>query len=294
MFCGCASDPSRLTDDEASAADDLPAPTKDDSESMPVVYEDALVTVRADATSPATAKAIAQRTEDAWRFDLDQLSWSEPPTLSSEPLTVLAYSAKEIATRYPGLAAGALGGDKIFVNAEQILSVPGLLAHELSHAQSSRMGGGLPHTLEEGKAVVIQRLYTHELGDAYAGAAATATYLKALTPSAADAAITEFMFASESTGHLKEDERVGALVVEFLRVKMSIPSVLPQIADCVELMSATSATTTSARLTRFQEAFTTEFGLSFSDLRDQLWTYLADTQDSPAQRLTGTTLTSTY
>jgi hypothetical protein len=261
---------------------------------LPVEFEDGKVIVQTDTASSSEARAIALLAEDAWQFDLASLRWSDPPALDAEPLTVLALSSSELSSRFHGIAAGAMGRTTVVVNAEEILNEPGVMAHELSHVQMTRMGGGLPHTLEEGKAVVLQRMYLHAQGVPYPSGHDAASYYETVTPAVADQAISEFMFGGESGGDVNRDERTGALVVEYLRVKAPVPFVdmLPQLADCVEVMSETPATGPAQRLARFQQAFVIEFGITFASVRSGLGSFLSN--EHGAARISDTVLTSQY
>jgi hypothetical protein len=259
----------------------------------PILFDDGRLTVRSSVMTAAAAGELAATAERAYAFDLAQLEWSSPPELD-DSFDLVILSTQAMQSEYPGLGGGAIGDrEVVFDRATTLLpAFPGVLAHELSHIQMSRMGGGLPHTLEEGKAIVLQRMYLHDLGIAFPEASATEAAYLALTPATADAAIAGFMFAPEADSPIQQDERVGALLVEYARGKLAspYPEMLAQLADCVEIMSSSTA----AELPRFDAAFVTELGMTFAQLRASFDAFVASTTGDPATRASETAVAPTY
>jgi hypothetical protein len=287
FLTACASPAVDVGDDPG--ADLVTDGTKDDGASgLPVIYDNGSVSVVSDTAVANDAPRWAKMIEDVYQFDLDELKWSSPPLLSAQPLKLQALSPTLFQKLHPGTAAVAMGTGTI-ASSIAVLSragTPGVLAHEVSHIQMAREGGGLPHVFEEGKAGVLQRQYLIKLGVPVHPAP---IMLSADRQTAADR-LDGFMYQPYDISGGQEP--LAVLFIEYLRVGLGYGDAMMRMAWLVETIQELKNEGWTESLPRFQRAFDVVFGMKFADARAAYLDYVQATEGNAAQRLAGTVLQS--
>jgi hypothetical protein len=262
--------------------------------------------VRVVSNDPSVTSNVAQAYADnlvaAYRYDLSRLDWTHPVFLSDMPITFGVLTPDSMKAWFPGNASVTLGPTHFAMSAVTAAEPQayGIEVHELSHVQSARAGGGLPHFLEEGKAQSLQLAALRERG-----IADPSPHRQTLTNVTADVvaeSLQRFRFGPMQQSTLGADETIGGFFVEFLRTRMgpngetdapgagAFPDAFHRIAQTLEDIVAQGGNTglPDEREQAFEQAFESVFGVPLGAAVASCTALVADTSGDPAARLAGT------
>jgi len=260
------------------------------------VYRDAQVRVVSDAgMTSAQGHALADRVEEAYRFDARKQHWPDTEPLG-KTITVAALSRGAFA-QVTGDTSGSVAGvttspDVFAMPASQATrrSADGdaTIAHELGHVQDLREAGRrisqVPIYLQEGKEYLLGDMYPSSRG-------ATGHSLQSVTwelgrISGADALDVMRNFRTvrdeAEAGPLGfRGEVVGALFVEFLRTRLNggTPDAIGKVADVIADVGQGAT---------YGEAFKARFKVAPAEAEAAFVRYVAQTTGNPWERLRGT------
>ncbi len=246
-----------------------------------------VVSPDAERVTGEQCRTVANQTLAAWRFDADQMRWSDAATLES-PLTLQLLSVARMKTEHAGLLGFAYGRDS-FVVSLAVLTDPfsnGTLAHEIAHIQAKRAMGRrserhlVPRYFIEGHGNCLGRLYRDHLGIAkHDYDAGKARQILGMAAVEAQTILTDDTYGVGDTKRLDRMEALGIFFVEYLRTKKGLPDAPARMGRVFESVGHGET---------YAAAFRQQFGASIHQIVDEIVALFARTASSPAERLKGT------
>jgi hypothetical protein len=271
---------------------------------VPVVLDTGRVRIVSDDPSVTRdlAEGYAADLVAAYDFDETRLAWTHPVPLTQMPITFGVLSPATMTAWFPG-DAGATLDPTHFAMSAVVVAAPrayGIEVHELSHVQSARAGGGLPHFLEEGKAQSLQLAALQSRG--IPDPSPHREILSGVTADVVAESLQRFRFGPMQRSTLGPDETIGGFFVEFLRTRTgpdgaerpagagTFPDAFHRIARTLEEIVAEGGNSgpPEAREQALEAAFQRVFGVSLATVVASCVALIEGTADDPAARLAGT------
>jgi hypothetical protein len=255
-----------------------------------VCQEGFLQIVSPDNLSMEQCRAVAKQTMAAWRFNLDQMHWTDAADMET-PLTLRLISRERMKREHPGLLGFARGRDLLVVSTAVLddAFANGTLAHELAHIQAKRTLGRfsekhlVPRYFVEGHGLSLGRSYREYLRvskhgyDVY-----RARQISNLSANEARMILTDNSYAAKDRRREDKMESMGVYFVEYLRFRYhrnGIPDAIPRIGHVFELVG---------RGKTYETAFKEQFGGSIDDTVAEIVDLFKRTEGNPTERLRGT------
>jgi hypothetical protein len=251
-----------------------------------------LQVVTPDTLSVSTnqCRAVTKQTMAAWKFDADQMHWTNPLAMEY-PVTLRLLSVARMKTEHAGLLGFASGRD-LFVVSASVLNDPfanGTLAHELAHIQAKRALGKLserhlvPRYFIEGHGNIMGLAYRDHLHvTKHDYDVRKAREIAKFTADEARTILTLDSYGAVDKTNEDKMEAMGIFFVEYLRVRLlgkGIPDVLPRMGRVFELVGAGRT---------YQSAFQEQFRTSVDKVVADIVAFMGRTESAPAARLKGT------